>query len=193
MTRMLPTALATALATLALVACKPADVPQPAEISQPDAAPAEAQARPASGAASQDGVQTVGALEIASPWVRATAPNAPAAGGFLTIRNTGDAADRLVAAQTDAASEVQIHEAGMDGGVMRMRELTDGLEIPAGGSVELRPGSYHLMLMSPPAPLVAGDTVQIQLSFEQAGAVDVAFPVRPLDATSPGDESEGHH
>lgn len=191
MTRPLPTALAGSLIALACAACQPAGQQgdeHPSELQPGDAMQAEAAV-----AATGEVVQTADTVQIASPWVRATAPNAPAAGGFLILHNTGDTADRLLSASTDAAGEVQIHEAGMDGGVMRMRELADGLEIPAGETVELEPGGYHLMLMAPPAPLVAGDTVQMQLVFERAGTVDVTFPVRPLDATTASDDQHGGH
>lgn len=136
--------------------------------------------------------QQAGDLEITAPWVRATPPNARAAAGFLTIRNHGSDADRLLAADADVTSNTQIHDAGMDGGIMRMRQVRDGVEIPADGTVAFEPGSYHLMLMAPPEPLVAGQVVRIQLQFERAGTVDVAFPVRPIGATSASDEHEAH-
>lgn len=161
---------ACALVTLLLFsACKPAT---------PAADGAEA--AKAAGAA-----QRIGDIEIVDPWVRATAPGAPTAGGFVTLRNTGAAADRLVSVSTDAVAEAQIHEMKMDGDVMRMRQLVDGLALPAGGSVALAPGGYHLMLTQPRAPIVAGQTLRMRLTFARAGAVDVAFPVRPMD-TVPG-------
>ena len=65
----------------------------------------------------------------------------------------------------------------MDGDVMRMRELDGGLPIPAGGSVDLKPGGYHIMFMDLAAPLVEGETVEVVLTVERAGDVTVAFPV----------------
>jgi hypothetical protein len=65
----------------------------------------------------------------------------------------------------------------MDGGVMRMRQVTDGLEIPANGTVELKPRSLHLMFMQLKAPLEAGASFPVQLQFEKAGAVTVQFKV----------------
>ena len=143
--------------------------------------------------ARQPSGQQVGDLEITAPWVRATPPNARAAAGFLTIRNHGGTSDRLLSADSDVTSNTQVHDAGMSGGVMRMRQVRDGVGIPAGGSVDFEPGGYHLMLMAPPEPLLAGQVVRIRLQFERAGSVDVNFPVRPLDATSAGDgEHAGH-
>jgi copper(I)-binding protein len=128
----------------------------------------------------------LGALEIGQPWARATPPSAPAGGGFLTIKNTGSAADRLVAASSPAADMVQVHEMKMDGNVMRMREVEKGLEIPAGGSVTLAPGGYHLMMMGLKGPLKQGTSVPVTLVFEKAGKIDVQLSVEGLGATQPG-------
>lgn len=141
-------------------------------------------------AAPDDGVATrFGDIEIVAPWVRATVPGAPAAGGFLTIRNTGRSADRLTGVSTSAAAESQIHEMSMDNGVMRMRQLMSGLEIPPGASVELKPGSYHLMLINPKTQFTQGQSVPMRLTFARAGNVDVVFPVRPLES---GTDEHGH-
>jgi hypothetical protein len=74
----------------------------------------------------------------------------------------------------------------MDGGVMKMRELKDGLEIPAGATVELKPGSYHIMMMNLSHPLAAGETVKGSLTFEKAGKVDVEFAVQAMGGNSTG-------
>jgi copper(I)-binding protein len=68
----------------------------------------------------------------------------------------------------------------MDGGVMKMRELTAGLDIPPGATVELKPGSYHIMMMNLSRPLAKGDTVKGSLTFEKAGKVDVEFSVEAI-------------
>ena len=127
----------------------------------------------------------LGTLEIGQLWARATPPSAPAGGGFLTIKNTGSAADRLVAASSPAADMVQVHEMKMDGNVMRMREVDKGLEIPAGGSVTLAPGGYHLMMMGLKGPLKQGTSVPVTLVFEKAGKIDVQLSVEGLGATQP--------
>lgn len=132
----------------------------------------------------------VGDIEIVAPWVRATVPGAPTAGGFLTIRNTGREPDRLTTVSTPAAAEAQIHQMSMDSGMMRMRQLTTGLQIPAGGSVELAPGSYHLMLIDPKGQFVEGQTVPMRLTFAHAGSVDVGFPVSSIEGLSTG---QGRH
>ena len=127
----------------------------------------------------------LGALEIADPWARATPPSAPAGGGFLKITNTGSAPDRLVSVSSPAADLVQVHEMKMDGNVMRMRAVENGLEIPAGGSVMLAPGGFHLMMMGLKAPLKQGASVPVTLVFEKAGKIDVDLAVEAMGASTP--------
>ena len=125
----------------------------------------------------------LGALEISRPWARATPPSAPAGGGFLKITNTGSTPDRLVSASSPAAELVQVHEMKMDGNVMRMRAVENGLEIPAGGSVMLAPGGFHLMMTGLKAPLKQGTSVPVTLVFEKAGKVDVELAVEAMGAS----------
>jgi hypothetical protein len=73
----------------------------------------------------------------------------------------------------------------MDGSVMRMREVEKGLEIPAGGSVTLAPGGYHLMMMGLKGPLKQGSTVPVTLVFEKAGTIDVELAVEAMGASHP--------
>jgi hypothetical protein len=129
---------------------------------------------------------TLGALKLGQPWARATAPSAPAGGGFLTVTNTGSTPDRLVSARSPAAGMVQIHEMKMEGNVMRMRELEHGLEIPAGGTVTLAPGGLHLMMMNLKEPLRQGTRVPVTLVFEKAGSIDVELDVEGMGASHPG-------
>ncbi len=133
------------------------------------------------GSASADTIE-VGALTIDAPWARATPAAAPVAGGYLTITNNGDTADRLIAGAAAFAGRIEIHEMAMTDGVMRMRELADGLEIAPGETVVLEPGSYHVMFMQLAAPLVEGETRDVTLEFERAGSVDLSFAVRSLAA-----------
>ncbi|RVV98091.1 DUF1775 domain-containing protein [Mesobaculum littorinae] len=131
---------------------------------------------------------TLGDLTLSSAFTRATLPNAPVGGGFLTVTNDGDTDDRLIAATSPAAGRVEIHEMDMDGDVMRMRELADGLPIPAGDTVALQPGGYHLMLMELAAPLVEGETVDVTLTFETAGEVTLPLAIGAPNATGAGHE-----
>lgn len=122
----------------------------------------------------------VGTLEIMHPVARATPPGAPVSGGYMMIKNTGAEADRLIAGSVDFAGKVEIHEMTMDGDVMKMREVEGGLEIPAGGEVELRPGGYHVMFMKLGEQLKPGEKRKATLTFEKAGNVEIEFNVEEI-------------
>ena len=127
--------------------------------------------------------KTTGGIAIEQAWTRATPPNAPVAGGFLTIRNSGDRADRLVSVTSPDANSVEIHQMTMEDGVMRMRKVADGLSIDARSIVMLKPGGYHLMFIGPKRPIVEGGTVTATLRFEKAGTREVRFDVRALGSS----------
>ena len=128
----------------------------------------------------------LGQLEIGHPWTRATAPTAPTGGGFLTITNTGTTADRLIAVKSPAADRVEVHEMKMDGNVMRMRALDQGIEIPPGAAVELKPGGFHIMFMGLKAPFAKDTRVPVTLVLEKAGSIDVEFTVMAMGASPSG-------
>ena len=128
----------------------------------------------------------LGSLVIDHPWTRATPKGAAVAGGYVKITNTGSTPDRLTGGSADVSRKFEVHEMSMDGGVMKMRELKNGLEIPPGATVELKPGSYHIMMMNLSRPLAKGDTVKGSLTFEKAGKVDVEFAVEALGGMPAG-------
>jgi len=132
-----------------------------------------------------------GDLKIEKPWTRATPPNAKVGGGYLTITNTGSGADRLVSASSAIAAKVEIHDMKVTDGVMKMRPLKDGLEIPAGETVTLKPGGLHVMFMKLAEPLKEGEMVKATLNFEKAGTVDVMFPIAKIGAKSAGHGMHG--
>ncbi len=133
----------------------------------------------------------VGALHIGHPWARATPKGAGVAGGYLKITNNGTEPDRLVGGSTNFAGKFEIHEMSMDGGVMRMRPITGGLEIKPGQTVELKPGGFHLMFMDLKEPLKAGERVKGVLTFEKAGNVNVEYAIEAMGAT-PKEGHSGH-
>ncbi|MBW8294501.1 copper chaperone PCu(A)C [Sphingopyxis sp.] len=132
-------------------------------------------------------------LVIKDGWTRETAQGQTAGGGFMVITNQSARADRLMTGSSTAAAEVQIHTVSMDGGVMRMRQLRDGLTIPANGAVTLKPGSFHIMLMGLKRPLQRGMTVPITLQFERAGSRIVRLAVKPVGATGATGAKGTHH
>ncbi|RCS24925.1 DUF1775 domain-containing protein [Phyllobacterium salinisoli] len=125
-----------------------------------------------------------GPVEITGAFVRAMVPGAKVGGGYVKLDNEGGEADRLVAASSPAAKRVEIHEMTMENDVMKMRALQDGVKLPAGETVELKPGGMHLMFMDVAKPFREGDSVPVTLEFEKAGKVDVMFNVGGAAASS---------
>ncbi len=121
---------------------------------------------------------SVGDLEITDPFSFATLPNAPVAGGFFQVENTGEVADRLIAVTTAISEFNQVHEMTTVDNVMQMREVEGGLEIPAGETVTLAPGGFHIMFLRLNQALVEGETIMVTLTFENAGDIDVPFEIR---------------
>lgn len=131
----------------------------------------------------------VGDLEVDHPWSRATPPGARVAAGYATIRNTGSEPDRLIAVSGAISDRVEIHEMAVDGnGVMTMRPV-QGVEIPAGGSAELKPGGFHIMFMELNGGPKEGETFKGSLTFEKAGTLEVEFAV---EAMGGGGHGSGH-
>jgi periplasmic copper chaperone A len=128
----------------------------------------------------------IGDLQISQPWTRATPKGAAVAGGYLKITNTGTTPDRLLGGSSDAAKRFEIHEMSMTNGVMKMRELKNGLDIPPGATVELKPSSYHIMLQELARPLAKGERVKASLTFEKAGKGEVEFTVEAIGASTGG-------
>jgi copper(I)-binding protein len=122
-------------------------------------------------------------LTVSRAWSRATPAGATTAAGFLTLSNHGQE-DRLVGGSTAIATEMQIHEMTMEGGVMRMRPILGGLALPKGG-VELKPGGLHIMFIGLKRPLAAGERFSATLQFQRAGAAPVEFVVAPIGSQSP--------
>jgi copper(I)-binding protein len=127
----------------------------------------------------------VGDLILSSPWTRATPKGASTGGGYLTIQNNGQTADRLVGVSSPAAAKTEVHQMSMEGGVMRMRPVQGGLAIEPGKAVTLAPSGYHIMLQGLKAPFAQGDKISVVLEFEKAGKVDIQFDVLGMGATQP--------
>jgi copper(I)-binding protein len=123
-----------------------------------------------------------GGLEVTE--ARMGQPTGPNAAVYFTVSNGGDQPDRLIAASTGVAASVQVHETAMaEDGTMSMHEV-DGLDLPAGGTLALEPGGYHLMLIDAERADV-GDTVQVTLDWENAGEMTI-----DVEVVAPGDTME---
>ena len=122
---------------------------------------------------------STGAIELSEPFTFVTAKGVKAGGGFLTITNASSEDDALIGVQADFP-RVEIHTTEETDGIMRMMHV-DRLEIPAGETVSLAPGGYHIMFMGLNAPFEMGAEVPATLIFEGAGEVEVTFPVKERD------------
>ncbi|MES2833790.1 MAG: copper chaperone PCu(A)C [Pseudomonadota bacterium] len=110
-------------------------------------------------------------VEVTDAVCRPTPNGRDVTGCYLTL--TASTNDRLVSVATPAAATAQVHEMKTEGGMMMMAELKDGLPLPAGEAVSLKPGGNHIMLMGVTAPLKAGDAVSLTLTFEHAAPLGV--------------------
>ena len=119
---------------------------------------------------------------ITEAFARASAtPTAGAGAAYISLMNHGAEADTLLSAATPAAETVEIHTTETVDGVMKMR-AAGPLEIPAMGTLAMKPGGYHLMLMGLKAPLAKGSEIEITLTFAKAGDVKVTVPVGEVAA-----------
>ena len=133
----------------------------------------------------------VGSIHITQPWSRATPKGATTAAGFMTITNKGTTSDQVNCVSSDASQQCQIHSMTMEGGVMKMRPVEGGLEIKPGQTITLKPGGFHVMFVDLKHPLEQGKTVKATLKFDNAGTVDVEYPVEALGAPAPGAAAGG--
>lgn len=173
--------LAALLAAVGLIA--PAALAHgPSHAEPPVAPPAPVIALPDPDAAWQ-----LGDLTLRAAYARATLPDAPMGGAFVTIVNDGDAPDRLIAADSPAAGQIRMIARRDRGAAMTLRPLPDGMEIPAGASVTLEPAGDHLALMRLAAPLTEGDRIDLTLTFARAGQVTLPLSVQPAHARPAGD------
>lgn len=125
------------------------------------------------------GETMVGNIMIMDTWSKKSPAGANVSAGFMSIMNHGSEADRLVKATAEISPNVQLHTMVMEGDVMKMQELPEGIEIPAGQTVVLKPGALHIMFMDMPGPQPeVGSTFKGTLTFEKAGTVDVVYDVK---------------
>ena len=115
-------------------------------------------------------------VKVDQAWARPTVPGQQGGGGFLSI--TSPAGDRLIGGSTPLAERFELHTMAMKGDVMEMRQL-DAVDLPAGKTVEFKPGGLHVMFIGLKQPLAIGSKVPVTLKFEKAGEVKVEFDVMP--------------
>jgi len=111
------------------------------------------------------------AVDVQNAWARATVQGQKATGAFMTLKASTDA--KLVSVSSPVAGVAEVHEMKMEGDVMKMRAFAAGLDLPAGKSVELKPGGYHIMLMDLKLPLQKDTTIPLTLTFKDAKGVEI--------------------
>jgi periplasmic copper chaperone A len=127
----------------------------------------------------------LGDIVIEQPWSRATPVKV--GGAYMTLRNNGAVADRLVKVASPLAERGEIHETKVEGGTAMMRPV-ESIELkPRGGSVQLKPGGLHVMLMGLQRPLKEGERIKLVLTFERAGTIEIEARVEKAGALAPGD------
>lgn len=124
-------------------------------------------------------------VEVSGAWARATVPGQMATGAFMTL--TAKDNTQLVAVSSPVAGVAEVHEMKMDGGVMKMRAVPGGLNLPAGTPVALKPGGYHVMLMDLKAALPKDSTIALTLVFRDAKGAETRTALQvPVSTGAPG-------
>lgn len=137
-----------------------------------------------------------GSLKIDDPWARPTVGSSKSSAAYMKIENSGDTPDRLISAKAEVAGTVMLHESRMDGDVMKMVQLSNGIEVPAHGEAVLKPLGLHIMLMGLTRPLKEGEKVPLTLVFEKQGEVVIDAQVTNSSGNGDGHDMHdmhGHH
>ena len=125
------------------------------------------------------------------PWSR---PSPMAAGNgavYMMLMNEGGSADTLISVETDIAEVVELHETKMENDVMKMSPVQGGIEVPGGGSAELKPGGLHVMLINLKEELVPGEKISLTLNFEKSGPMKVEAEIREMGDEMQSEDNEG--
>jgi hypothetical protein len=162
------------LSAFALVACDPEGPPQR---DQPSIV---------TSVVKTDNGKVSSAMAIAMPWIRSAAPPVKTSAGYMVITNHGDQSDKLLSVSAPFSEISELHQSLTEDGVTMMRRIRE-LEIPAGATISLEPGGYHLMFINLTGALEEGEPVPVTLIFEKAGEVEIMMPVKA------GKADAGHH
>ncbi|MEB3285252.1 MAG: copper chaperone PCu(A)C [Candidatus Sericytochromatia bacterium] len=130
------------------------------------------------------------AVSVEAAWVREAPPQAEAMAGYMTLRNGGKEALKLLSAQSPQFKTVELHEVVTIDGMARMQEVKE-LLLPAGGTLVFEPGSTHIMLIGPKKSMAAGDKVSLTLRFSNGREIKSTLPVKARQASS-HDHHEHH-
>jgi periplasmic copper chaperone A len=130
-------------------------------------------------------------IGVSNAWIPQAPPGVDMLAGYLTLKNTGDSAVNVLAAQSDRFRTVTVHQTVIENGVSRMREL-HLFEIAAGQEVKFAPGGLHLMLMQPRSPVAPGDRIEITFLLSDGQRVPAMFDVQAID-DQPAEGHAHHH
>jgi copper(I)-binding protein len=122
-------------------------------------------------------------VDVKDAWVRTSVPGQKATGAFMKL--TAKDGAKLVAASSPVAGVTEVHETKMEGDIMKMKAVAGGLDLPAGKTVELKPGGYHVMLMDLKAALPKDSTIPLTLVFKDAKGVESRLELKVPVATAP--------
>ncbi|MEM8555882.1 MAG: copper chaperone PCu(A)C [Pseudomonadota bacterium] len=134
-------------------------------------------------------------IMVEDAYARASTSMAKSGAAFMVIKNMGASDDRLVSASSPIAERVELHTHKEDAnGMMKMMEVEEGFAIPAGGMHKLGRGGDHVMFLGLNTSLEQGDTVEVTLTFEQAGDMTMTIPVdlERMDGHGHGGHGHGH-
>jgi copper(I)-binding protein len=132
----------------------------------------------------------VAAVDVSGAWVRRAVAGQSGTGAFMTLKS--GSAMRLVGASSPLAGVAEVHEMKMEGDTMKMRHLDNGLSLPAGQAVELKPGGYHVMLMDLKKEIPVGSSVPLQLKFEDAQGKTSVLSLHVPAALAPASQGHAH-
>lgn len=130
------------------------------------------------------------AVTISEPYARATFPMAQSGAVYLTITNTGEMTRVLSAVTVNdtIADDAQIHTTDMNGDMMQMRQVTEGIPLAANDTITFKPGSYHIMLLGLKQGLSEGNTIALTLVMKNGETIDINATVKAIDK-----QAEHHH
>lgn len=121
-------------------------------------------------------------IKVMEPWSRPSPMTAGNGAVYMMLMNEGGSADTLLSVETGVAEVVELHETKMENDVMKMSPIEGGIQVPGGGSAELKPGGMHVMLINLKEELVPGEMVELTLNFEKSGAMKVEAEIREMGA-----------
>ncbi len=136
------------------------------------------------------GSALAGDIMVKNAWSRASAGMANAGAAFMEIHNMGAADDKMISASANISKKTELHTHKMDGDIMKMRKV-DFIPVAAGGSTDLKPGSYHVMFIGLENKLIEGSSFPLTLTFEKAGKIELTVNVMSPGAKG-GMQGMGH-